>query len=132
MRRNCKNADSSDGGRGGSRGRLRTHPPPWVGIHPPPSRSTVLRNRARNCHATVPISERFLHPVAHMGQPAQRSLPGEHRLRRKTTARGGGTRLEWRRMRIVLLPGDGIGPEVTAEARRVLERVAPDVELEER
>src|SRR3954466_5333568 len=35
-------------------------------------------------------------------------------------------------MRIVLLPGDGIGPEVTAEARRVLERVAPDVELEER
>jgi 3-isopropylmalate dehydrogenase len=35
-------------------------------------------------------------------------------------------------MRIVLLPGDGIGPEVTAEARRVLERLAPDVEIEER
>jgi 3-isopropylmalate dehydrogenase len=27
--------------------------------------------------------------------------------------------------RILLLPGDGIGPEVTAQARRVLERVAP-------
>jgi 3-isopropylmalate dehydrogenase len=35
------------------------------------------------------------------------------------------------RMRIVLLPGDGIGPEVVAEARRVLERLAPDVELDE-
>ena len=34
-------------------------------------------------------------------------------------------------MRIVLLPGDGIGPEVVAEARRVLERLAPDVELDE-
>src|SRR5215210_5448739 len=40
--------------------------------------------------------------------------------------------VEWPLMRIVLLPGDGIGPEVTAEARRVLERLAPDVELEER
>jgi isocitrate/isopropylmalate dehydrogenase len=33
--------------------------------------------------------------------------------------------------RIVLLPGDGIGPEIVAEARRVLERRAsaatPDV-----
>jgi len=27
--------------------------------------------------------------------------------------------------RIALLPGDGIGPEVVGEARRVLERVAP-------
>jgi 3-isopropylmalate dehydrogenase len=34
-------------------------------------------------------------------------------------------------MRIVLLPGDGIGPEVVAQARLVLERLAPDVELEE-
>jgi 3-isopropylmalate dehydrogenase len=31
-----------------------------------------------------------------------------------------------------VLPGDGIGPEVAREARRVLERLAPDVELEER
>ncbi|HSP71842.1 MAG TPA: 3-isopropylmalate dehydrogenase [Gaiellaceae bacterium] len=35
-------------------------------------------------------------------------------------------------MRVVLLPGDGIGPEVTREARRALERLAPDVELGER
>ena len=35
-------------------------------------------------------------------------------------------------MRIVLLPGDGIGPEVAAEARRALERLAPELELEER
>ena len=28
------------------------------------------------------------------------------------------------RANIVLLPGDGIGPEVVAEARRILERVA--------
>ena len=34
-------------------------------------------------------------------------------------------------MRIVLLPGDGIGPEIAAVARRALERLAPDVELEE-
>jgi 3-isopropylmalate dehydrogenase len=34
--------------------------------------------------------------------------------------------------RIVLLPGDGIGPEVAAEARLVLELIAPDVVLEER
>jgi 3-isopropylmalate dehydrogenase len=34
--------------------------------------------------------------------------------------------------RIVLLPGDGIGPEVAAEARLVLELVAPDVTIDER
>ena len=34
-------------------------------------------------------------------------------------------------MRVVLLPGDGIGAEVIAEARKVLAAVAPDVELEE-
>jgi 3-isopropylmalate dehydrogenase len=34
--------------------------------------------------------------------------------------------------RIVLLPGDGIGPEVAAEARLVLELLAPDVVLDER
>jgi 3-isopropylmalate dehydrogenase len=34
--------------------------------------------------------------------------------------------------RIVLLPGDGIGPEVAAEARLVLELLAPDVALDER
>ncbi|MEE2878886.1 MAG: 3-isopropylmalate dehydrogenase [Pseudomonadota bacterium] len=32
---------------------------------------------------------------------------------------------------LLLLPGDGIGPEVTAEARRVLELVAPDVAIED-
>src|SRR3954453_5727618 len=115
MRRNCTNGDSSDGGRGGSGGGCARTPHPGWGFNPPPSRSTVLRNRARNCHATVPISERFLHSAAHRGGPAQRSPPAEHRVRHKATARGGGTRLEWRRMRIVLLPGDGIGPEVTAE-----------------
>ncbi len=31
----------------------------------------------------------------------------------------------------LLLPGDGIGPEVTAEARRVMAIVAPDVEMSE-
>ncbi|MEP6812239.1 MAG: isocitrate/isopropylmalate family dehydrogenase, partial [Actinomycetota bacterium] len=34
--------------------------------------------------------------------------------------------------RIVLLPGDGIGPEVAAEARLVLDLLAPDVVLDER
>ena len=34
-------------------------------------------------------------------------------------------------MKVVCLPGDGVGPEVVAEARRALERLAPDVELEE-
>ena len=34
-------------------------------------------------------------------------------------------------MRIVCLPGDGIGPEVTAAARDVLAVLAPDLELEE-
>ncbi len=33
--------------------------------------------------------------------------------------------------RVLLLPGDGIGPEVIEEGRQVLMRVAPDVELEE-
>ena len=33
---------------------------------------------------------------------------------------------------VVLLPGDGIGPEVVHEARLVLETLVPDVELEER
>jgi 3-isopropylmalate dehydrogenase len=32
---------------------------------------------------------------------------------------------------VLVLPGDGIGPEVTTEARAVLERVAPDLEFEE-
>ncbi|MBI1362036.1 MAG: 3-isopropylmalate dehydrogenase [Alphaproteobacteria bacterium] len=32
---------------------------------------------------------------------------------------------------LLLLPGDGIGPEVTAEARRVAEIVAPDLALED-
>jgi 3-isopropylmalate dehydrogenase len=34
--------------------------------------------------------------------------------------------------RVVLLPGDGVGPEIAAEARLVLGVVAPDVELDER
>jgi 3-isopropylmalate dehydrogenase len=33
---------------------------------------------------------------------------------------------------VVLLPGDGVGPEVMREARRALEALAPDLELEER
>ncbi len=33
--------------------------------------------------------------------------------------------------RVLLLPGDGIGPEVTEEARAVLERVAPEIRFEE-
>ena len=35
-------------------------------------------------------------------------------------------------MTVVFLPGDGIGPEITREAVRALERLAPEVELEER
>ncbi|MDE2356833.1 MAG: 3-isopropylmalate dehydrogenase [Alphaproteobacteria bacterium] len=35
-------------------------------------------------------------------------------------------------MTLLLLPGDGIGPEVTAEARRVAERIAPDLAIETR
>ena len=34
--------------------------------------------------------------------------------------------------RLLLLPGDGIGPEVTAQARRVAEALAPDLIIEER
>ena len=34
-------------------------------------------------------------------------------------------------MTIVCLPGDGIGPEVMEEAKRVFAALAPDVELEE-
>jgi len=33
---------------------------------------------------------------------------------------------------LLLLPGDGIGPEVTAQARRVAERVWPELQIEER
>jgi 3-isopropylmalate dehydrogenase len=33
---------------------------------------------------------------------------------------------------VVLLPGDGIGPDVAAEARLVLELVAPEIQIEER
>jgi 3-isopropylmalate dehydrogenase len=32
---------------------------------------------------------------------------------------------------LLLLPGDGIGPEVTEEARRVAQHVAPDLQIEE-
>jgi 3-isopropylmalate dehydrogenase len=35
-------------------------------------------------------------------------------------------------VKVVLLPGDGIGPEVAAAAARVLVALAPDLELEER
>ncbi len=35
-------------------------------------------------------------------------------------------------MRVVLLPGDCIGPEIAAEARRVLAALVPEVELDER
>ncbi len=35
-------------------------------------------------------------------------------------------------MSLLLLPGDGIGPEVTAEVRRVAERLTPDLVIEER
>jgi 3-isopropylmalate dehydrogenase len=34
-------------------------------------------------------------------------------------------------MRLAVLPGDGIGPEITAQALRVLGELAPDVETEE-
>ncbi len=34
-------------------------------------------------------------------------------------------------MRVVLLPGDGIGPEIAVAARRALAELAPDVEIEE-
>jgi 3-isopropylmalate dehydrogenase len=34
-------------------------------------------------------------------------------------------------VRVVLLPGDGIGPEVTGAAREILGEIAPDLELEE-
>ncbi|MHB8530121.1 MAG: 3-isopropylmalate dehydrogenase [Caulobacteraceae bacterium] len=33
--------------------------------------------------------------------------------------------------KLLLLPGDGIGPEVTAEARRIAERMVPDLAIEE-
>jgi len=33
---------------------------------------------------------------------------------------------------LLLLPGDGIGPEVTAQVRRVAEKLTPDLKLEER
>ncbi|MFI4965627.1 MAG: isocitrate/isopropylmalate family dehydrogenase, partial [Caulobacterales bacterium] len=33
---------------------------------------------------------------------------------------------------LLLLPGDGIGPEVTREVRRVVAKIAPDLTLDER
>jgi 3-isopropylmalate dehydrogenase len=36
------------------------------------------------------------------------------------------------RSRVVILPGDGIGPDIAREARLVLEQLCPDVEIEER
>ena len=33
---------------------------------------------------------------------------------------------------LLLLPGDGIGPEVTAQVRRVAEALVPDLAIEER
>ena len=30
---------------------------------------------------------------------------------------------------LLLLPGDGIGPEVTAQVRRVIERLTPDLKV---
>src|SRR6185437_10697703 len=33
---------------------------------------------------------------------------------------------------LLLLPGDGIGPEVTAQVARVAEKIAPDLSLDER
>ncbi len=33
---------------------------------------------------------------------------------------------------LLLLPGDGIGPEVTAQVRRVAEKIAPDLTIDER
>ncbi len=33
-------------------------------------------------------------------------------------------------MRVALLPGDGIGPDISASARRVLAELAPDLELD--
>ena len=41
-------------------------------------------------------------------------------------------RLPGKRGRLVLLAGDGIGPEVMNEARLVLELLAPNVEIDER
>ena len=35
-------------------------------------------------------------------------------------------------MSLLLLPGDGIGPEVTAQVRRVAEHLTPDLKIEER
>jgi len=35
-------------------------------------------------------------------------------------------------LKVVVLPGDGVGPEVAREAARALEALAPDLELEER
>ena len=34
--------------------------------------------------------------------------------------------------KLLLLPGDGIGPEVTAEVRRVAERLTNDLTIDER
>jgi isocitrate/isopropylmalate dehydrogenase len=34
-------------------------------------------------------------------------------------------------MKVVLLPGDGIGPEVVGQAAHVLEAMVPDVQLSE-
>ena len=75
-------------------------------------------------------------PVRHPGEVRRRRLaPGSARVRRERP----GSRRDRRRRRgrpgpslLVPLPGDCIGPEVAAEARRVLEALLPDVEIEER
>src|SRR5436190_4880049 len=53
----------------------------------------------------------------------------DRRRRRRAAGRAGSPRLT---VRVVCLPGDGIGPEVAAEAVRVLERLPVDVEVDER
>src|SRR3954447_3748559 len=84
----------------------------------------------------------FPNPRSITSSPARRSSS----LMRSTSANAYGGSWSMRRkskgldftedrvaaMRVVLLPGDGIGPEIAAVARRALERLAPDVEIEER
>src|SRR5207237_4701413 len=78
----------------------------------PPGRSTPSPSRPGASAAAEPVVDDSLAPACHSTYPPTMTAPG-----------GG-------RAGIALFPGDGIGPEVTAEAVTVLEIVAPRHGLE--
>src|SRR5581483_2610664 len=92
---------------------------------PRPGRARLRRACTRLRH------DRDLHGARARGRDRAPAAPARRRPGASGHARGRGCD-DRRSMRIVCLPGDGIGPEVTAAAVRVLEALPLEVELEER